>query len=96
MMLACFRLRYGWAVNILSDLLTLSERSLLGRLLLMSLLGNNFTTLIVDIFRGGTTIMRGPRVRVVVLLGLGGVHLLEATTHVMLLVSILGLTAILA
>jgi len=40
--------------------------------------------------------MRGPRVRVVVLLSLGGVHLLEAVTHMMLLVSILGLGAILA
>jgi hypothetical protein len=32
----------------------------------------------------------------VVLLGLGGVHLLEVSSHVMLLVGILGLAAILA
>jgi len=80
--------RYGRVVNILRNLLALCERSLLGCLLLLSLLGlllrNNFTSLIVDIFR------------VVVLLGLGGVHLLEASNHVMLLVGILGLAAILA
>jgi hypothetical protein len=92
--------RHGRVVNILRNVLALCERSLLGCLLLLSLLGlllgNNFTSLIVDIFRGGAAIMRGPRVRVVVLLGLGGVHLLEASNHVMLLVGILGLAAILA
>jgi len=40
--------------------------------------------------------MRWPSIRVMVLLGLGWIHLLVASTHVMLLISILGLVAILA
>jgi len=40
--------------------------------------------------------MRRPSIRVMVLLGLGWIHLLVASTHVMLLISILGLVAILA
>lgn len=50
----------------------------------------------MDIFRGGAAIMRRPSIRVMVLLGLGWIHLLVASTHVMLLISILGLVAILA
>lgn len=61
--------------------------SLLSCLLLLSLLGllllgNDFTSLIVDIFRGGGPIMLGRLERAMVLLGLGWVHLLEVATHV--------------
>jgi len=85
-MLASFRCRYGWAVDILACMLAFRN------LLLVSLLGDNFP--IVDIFRLVASKIRGSRVRVVVLLGLGGV--MELAAHMMLLVSILGLGLALA
>lgn len=76
--------RHGRAVNILRNLLAFCE-SLLGHLLLLGLLGllllgNDFTSLIVDIFLGSGPIMLGRLERAMVLLG--WVHLLEVATHV--------------